>query len=65
MNKQELKQQLDNEIANVIITQPTIPYREIGKLFGVSDWYVCEVAKSRKIRRPQGMASPAWKRKAV
>jgi hypothetical protein len=63
MTKQELIQQLDNEIAAAILSKRTLSYKEIGKLFGVSDAYVAGIAVSRKIRRPMGMKSPAWKRR--
>jgi hypothetical protein len=61
--RQELKQQLDNDIAADILGKPTMSYADIGKVYGVSVFYVSQIAIARKIRRPTGMASPAWKRK--
>jgi hypothetical protein len=57
------RQAVENEITQTILDRPDLTYREIGKLFGVSDAYVAGVAKSRKIQRPAGTASPAWKKR--
>ena len=57
------KQSIDNEIAQMILDFPTMSYEDIAKQFGVSQPYVSTVAKSRKIQRPTGTASPAWKKR--
>jgi hypothetical protein len=58
---QRTRQAVENEIAKTILDRQDLTYREIGKLFGVSDAYVAGIAKSRKIQRPSGTGSPAWK----
>jgi hypothetical protein len=62
---QQTRHTIENEMAETIISSPTLTYEEIGKLFGVSDGFIAGIAKTRKIRRPSGTGSPAWKRKKV
>jgi hypothetical protein len=62
---QRTRHSVENEMAKKIINCPTLSYKEIGKLFGVSDAYIAGIAKSRKIQRPSGTGSPAWKWKQI
>jgi predicted transcriptional regulator len=62
---QRTRQAVENKMAKKIINHPTLSYKEIGKLFGVSDAYIARIAKSRKIQRPSGTGSPAWKWKQI
>lgn len=55
--------EIDNQIADAIVNRSELTYKQIGELFGVKDSYVAEIAKARKITRPMGLASPAYKAK--
>ena len=64
VTKQDLKllqQRMDNDIAAMLLAEKTLSIEEIARRFGVSSTYVTLLARARKIKRPQGAASPAYK----
>jgi hypothetical protein len=63
ITKQSQRLELDNLIMDYLLKNPTIGYVETAKLFGVSQSYISTLTKARNIKRPRGLASPAWKRK--
>ena len=41
-------------VVAAIKVEPTKPYRVIGEEFGLSEWYVCQLAIANGLRRPRG-----------
>ena len=56
------RSKFDLEVRGVIISRPDLPYREIGKVFGVGYDVVQQVAKDSGLKRKTG---PKAKKQAV
>jgi|HubBroStandDraft_3_1064219.scaffolds.fasta_scaffold834127_2 hypothetical protein len=41
-------------IVAAVKTEPEKPYRVIGDEFGLSEWFVCQVAVANGLQRPRG-----------
>jgi hypothetical protein len=41
-------------IMAAIKAEPEKPYRVIGEEFGLSEWFVCQLASATGLRRPRG-----------
>ena len=46
-------------IRDVIVSNPSISYREIANLLGCSRWLIYRVAVEFEVRRPRGAGGPA------
>jgi len=52
-------------IVAAIKAEPEKPYRVIGEEFGLSEWFVCQLASANGLQRPRGgvrmrSAKPGW-----
>ena len=61
LTKQERMRQMDDDIAQAIITEQKLTYTEIAKMFGVGYWRVQGIANTRRLNRPHGANNPAWR----
>ena len=61
LSKQDRMRHMDDDIAQAIVTQEKLTYKEIAQLFGVGYWRVQEIANTRKLNRPRGANNPAWR----
>jgi hypothetical protein len=61
LTKQERMRQMDDDIAQAIITEQKLTYAEIAKMFGVGYWRVQGIANTRMLNRPRGANNPAWR----
>jgi hypothetical protein len=52
----------DLEVRDVIVSRPDLPYRDIGRVFGVSYDVVQRVAKDFGLKRKTG-PKPGWLKK--
>jgi hypothetical protein len=43
-----------------ILADPTRPYHDIAKEYGISSWSVCKFAVAAGVRRSRGAGSPSW-----
>lgn len=41
-------------IVAAIKAEPNKPYGAIGKEFGLSEWFVCQLAVANRLQRPRG-----------
>jgi len=53
----------DLEVRDMIVSRPDLPYRDIGRVFGVSYDVVQRVAKDFALKRKTG-PKPGWLKKA-
>jgi hypothetical protein len=53
----------DLEVRDMIVSRPDLPYRDIGRVFGVSYDVVQRVAKDFSLKRKTG-PKPGWLKKA-
>ena len=53
----------DLEVRDMIVSRPDLPYRDIGRVFGVSYDVVQRVAKDFGLKRKTG-PKPGWLKKA-
>jgi len=59
----EVQRKVEDEVVRLILERTDLTQREIAKMLGVSLAYVQSVAKRRRVQRPRGTGSPAWKLK--
>ncbi len=59
----EVQRKVEDEVVKLILERTDLTQREIAKMVGVSLAYVQSVAKRRRVQRPRGTKSPAWKLK--
>ncbi len=50
-------------VVAAIKAEPAKPYRVIGEEFGLSEWFVCQVAIANGLHRPRGGVRTKPKRK--
>jgi len=57
------QQRFDLEVRDMVVSRPDLPYRDIGRVFGVSCDVVQRVAKDFGLKRKTG-PKPGWLKKA-
>ena len=60
MNSKTMKLELEIEIVKSIVADTALTYEQIAEKFGVSNWYVWNLAKRNRVRRRRGKGRPVW-----